>query len=144
MIDFANLPERLLEHANAIDVLDGDDVLLLGDAELMRVAAREIERLRESLAYNARVIEAQALDLKSLSNRRKMFLADAVERMRAEALGHVAHRDGAARRELDSLKRRESDRKTREAAAWEACTCKAPAGHDVGCASWAVLDEEAW
>lgn len=141
MIDFTRLPEQLEAKAAA---MERPDVVVAVEADLLRVAAREIERLRESLAYNARVIEAQTLDLKALSNRRRDILTDTVEHMRSEALGHVAHRTDSARRELDALKRREVDRKEREAAAWDACTCKAPAGHDVGCASWAVLDEVAW
>lgn len=46
-----------------------------------------VQELREALAYEARVVEAQTLDVAALGKGRRRHLEQAVERMRAVALG---------------------------------------------------------
>lgn len=47
----------------------------------------EVFRLRRALAYEARVVEAQTLDLKALGKGRRGHLEDCIERMQLAALG---------------------------------------------------------
>lgn len=57
--------------------------------ELANSLAQEVLYLREWMAYTGRVIEAQSLDVKSLSKGRRKILREAVIRLRTLALGRV-------------------------------------------------------
>lgn len=73
----------------------------------VQILEGHVERLREAMAYEARVIEAQTLDLKSLSKGRRKILATQVERMRAVALGaDWWPSSGRTSNELDALRHR--------------------------------------
>jgi hypothetical protein len=90
--DTASIAAVLKQLEKAGDVLDEVDSL-----------RAENERLREALAYEATVVEAQALDAKALGKGRRECLEQAVKRMRAVALGAEHPRPGGPRSELARL-----------------------------------------
>jgi hypothetical protein len=68
-----------------------------------------VEHLRAAMAYEARVVEAQTLDVKALGKGRRRVLAEQVQRMRRVALGapHDKRWSSGFRTELSELERRE-------------------------------------
>jgi hypothetical protein len=52
-------------------------------------ALDEIYRLRRALAYEARVVEAQTLDVQALGKNRRAHIKESVDRMRKSVQGHA-------------------------------------------------------
>lgn len=77
-----------------------------GDVDLMEAysaALDEIYALRRALAYEARVVEAQTLDISRLGKNRREHLERAIERMQHAARGAVSIAyAGTSRRSLES------------------------------------------
>lgn len=79
------------------------------------IDAQELQRLREVAAYEARVVEAQLMDIARLGKHRRLILLDSIERLRRAALGddldysHSYRGDGPGR-ELAALQAQRSDR----------------------------------
>lgn len=70
-----------------------DDIAMADEIEMLAAysaALDEVYALRRALALEASVVEANTLDLKALSKRRRTQLAQAVERMRGAARGEAA------------------------------------------------------
>ncbi len=70
-------------------------------------AENRVAYLERVIAYEARVIEAQTLDLKSLAKCRRRALEGSVEAMRAVVTEghHDRYSDNGAHNELDKLRR---------------------------------------
>ena len=83
--------------------MDASDVQA-GEVENLR---RQVEYLKTALAFEARVIEAQTFDLKSLAKGRRKVLEKSVEAMRYVALGGISHRyfEKGSSNELDNLRK---------------------------------------
>jgi hypothetical protein len=94
-----------LEHCRAaLSAAESDARQWKAEAERLREAGDE---LRRTLAYEARVVEAQTLDVKALGKGRRAILEQEVERMRAVALGdeHPKRWSSGFRKELDLIAR---------------------------------------
>lgn len=74
--------------------------------DLLSAALDEIYALRRALAYEARVVEAQTLDLKSLARGRRLILTAAVMRMRGGVTQVRNAYSGISYKSLDAEARR--------------------------------------
>lgn len=87
---------------------------------LYRAALDEIWHLRRALAYEARVVEAQTLDVKALGKGRREILERQVGRMREAADGRVlVAYAGTSSRSLESEYERATGRQTLTRFEWE-------------------------
>lgn len=98
-----------------------DDIINLqaDNQEMLRHYSRaldEIYRLRQALAYEARVVEAH-LDLKSFPRSRRRFAEDQVKRMRRAAVGEFFRAYGGQRYLENELNQLDGQGLTR--ARWE-------------------------
>lgn len=84
-------------------------------------ALDEVYALRRALAFEASVVEANTLDLKALSKRRRHQLTQAVERMRGAARGEAAAAYAEVNpRSLDQAMIRAGGSNVLTRASWEA------------------------
>lgn len=79
------------------------------------MADNDVDRLREVAAYEARVVEAQVMDLPRLGHKRRLILQDSIERLRTVACGGnvdytFSYRGDGPARELEALQAQRSDR----------------------------------
>ena len=70
-----------------------DKVELLVEVDALR---KRVEDLEAVCAYEARVVEAQTMDVKALSEKRRTIVERSIGRLRTAALGPVDQRDYAS------------------------------------------------